>query len=358
MRTNLRAGFASHWTSEDPTDKDGLKCLAFGPDGSYMVVPCSSVLCPFWKGEAAEKFCSNKKQVDYLAFCGPDQHYVLYSDGSWEHKLPSKLVELIETEGVSWISFGSDSYILESAEGELRWNNIPEQLAVKLQEWRRGLVSVSLGKENTYCAIFKSGPVWSHGVPELLDTMLKTKTVPDTHASIETFDAVWLSAYDDRFYLQYNGGAAYWDCGECSQFTRMMQCHDTLRPQEIFYSNESIAPTFSDGRSIYDAAQGLNQGSLHITDFPLIQVFRIGSSLFSRNNRRLWAFRNSGVDWVPVIYVHRPSYARGLKNEKRFTYATLADFKQAETCSHIAAARSSLRRSNTAGANGTQSGVG
>ncbi|CAE7438060.1 unnamed protein product [Symbiodinium natans] len=87
----------------------------------------------------------------------------------------------------------------------------------------------------------------------------------------------------------------------------MMQCDTMLCPEDVYYTNDSISSTFSDGRSIYDAAASFNTHSLRVTDFPLMHVFRSGSCYFSRNNRHLWVFRNSGVDLVPVKLVRRPA---------------------------------------------------
>ena len=41
-----------------------------------------------------------------------------------------------------------------------------------------------------------------------------------------------------------------------------------------------------------------------MTDIPMMEVFKQGSSYFSKINRRLWAFRNSGVRSAPVPSFH------------------------------------------------------
>ena len=203
-----------------------LTCLAFGPAQSYIVIPHSDSFRVFWKSGLADSL--RKSDVEHLAFEGTDGYYVRYSDGNAAWKLHPDLGKLIKREGVKWIAFGSEGYIFMSESGGLRWWNIPDELE-QLLESDETLVSVAVGQGSAYVAIFEKEYMWGGDVPRPLEKMLRTKTVPGTKQKINSFDAVWLSAYDDRYFLQYNGGATQWNSVD-TYFDTMMSCDKMVNP--------------------------------------------------------------------------------------------------------------------------------
>lgn len=287
-----------------------MECVAFGPQDSYVVVPTSEDFVSFGHGELSLSWLQDESSIAHAAYSGDDGYFVRYEDGRSEWRLHPKLGKLIKREGVEWIKFGSDdSYIFKSDEGQLHWYNLPDELDRRLKSSRPSdeLVSVGLGSNRSYVAIFPTDFIWHGCVPDTLVQILQTGKIPGKKkATVETLDAVWLSAYDKRFYLEYNGGAAYWS-GLNSYFDTMMTCDAMLNPLEISYTQDSISASFADGRSIYDAAKSLNNQTMRITDFPMINVFEHAGRYFSKNNRRLWAFRNSGVRFAPVRIIAKPS---------------------------------------------------
>merc|ERR1712216_449128 len=110
------------------------------------------------------------------------------------------LGKLVKKEGVKWITFGQNgSYIFEDASGVMHWWNIPDGLEKELKSrWKSQIVSISLGQfPNSYVAIFDDYKYWSK-IPDDLATMLKSSKVrKDT---VHSFDKVWLSSYDSKYY--------------------------------------------------------------------------------------------------------------------------------------------------------------
>ena len=69
-----------------------------------------------------------------------------------------------------------------------------------------------------------------------------------------------------------------------------------IDPALVRFSQASIRDTFQNGRTIADLARGLRDGSVAPRDVPPIRVVERGGKLFTLDNRRLWAFREAGVD--------------------------------------------------------------
>eukprot|EP00928_Gymnodinium_smaydae_P050634 TRINITY_DN34195_c0_g1_i1.p1 TRINITY_DN34195_c0_g1~~TRINITY_DN34195_c0_g1_i1.p1 ORF type:complete len:315 (-),score=17.80 TRINITY_DN34195_c0_g1_i1:201-1145(-) len=303
------------YSDESMDSTTGMACVAFGPNGQFVAIPEDSDYPAFWSSTLADDLMKkNKKTIVDIAFAMDNQYYVEHDDGSSSWSLHPDLSKLIKKVGVTWITFGpSGTYVFKCAEGVLHWWGIPAELEKHLKSNSNDdCLCVSLGQNDSYVVIFKSSYYWC-GVPERLSKALNTKRNGKT--KIDTFDYVWLSAYDSRYYLEYNGGAAIWS--GCSEyFDSMMQCDQMMNPLELFYTNDSISATFSDGKSIYDTARDLNNGKLSITEVPMMEVFAVGDSYFSKNNRRLWSFRNSGVKLAPMKTVKAPKNSNSLPKRR------------------------------------------
>lgn len=88
-----------------------------------------------------------------------------------------------------------------------------------------------------------------------------------------------------------------------------------LKPSEIFYSQDSVASKFQDGRDLNQTAQMLLLKELDPEDLPVIQVVRrIDGKYYTLDNRRLYVFRvgqyNGVTAKVPIQLVVEQLYHR------------------------------------------------
>ena len=74
-------------------------------------------------------------------------------------------------------------------------------------------------------------------------------------------------------------------------------------PAEIRYSQDTISPRYSDGRTVQETRDALASGEISYDDLPTIRVVRWDDgNLWSLDHRRLWAVRESDVyDTITVI---------------------------------------------------------
>ena len=73
----------------------------------------------------------------------------------------------------------------------------------------------------------------------------------------------------------------------------------SVDPNTVRFSQDSIKPTFKDGRTIDDLAAGLRSGEVKPGDVPPVRVVNRDGELFTLDNRRLEAFRRADV---PIPY--------------------------------------------------------
>jgi len=89
--------------------------------------------------------------------------------------------------------------------------------------------------------------------------------------------------------------------------------HRKVRLHDIRFSQDSISPVLSDGRSAEQATEDLKSGKMQITDFPTIKVVELASLTWSLDNRRLLCMQTAFArQRDKMIDVHVES----LKNEK------------------------------------------
>ena len=74
-------------------------------------------------------------------------------------------------------------------------------------------------------------------------------------------------------------------------------------PQKIRYTQDSISKKFRDGSSVDDMISGLKNGSITPDDVPSIQVFKKDGALYSLDNRRLYAFKQAGMNKINIKMV-------------------------------------------------------
>ncbi|CAE7208238.1 unnamed protein product [Symbiodinium pilosum] len=78
-----------------------------------------------------------------------------------------------------------------------------------------------------------------------------------------------------------------------------------MDPRTIRYSQESISPKFAGGKDVRTTSKELREGAISVSDVPPIHVFRWNGKWHSSDNRRLWTFKDAGVESVPVIYIDK-----------------------------------------------------
>ena len=70
------------------------------------------------------------------------------------------------------------------------------------------------------------------------------------------------------------------------------RCQNAKR---INFTQDSISPTFRDGRSLDSTIQALKKGTLKPNDLPEIRIFEKNGKLYSLDNRRLYCAQQAGV---------------------------------------------------------------
>lgn len=279
--------------------------LALGPNGCFVAI--TKGFPSFWGGcnDNINRLLKGNCVVT-VAFSGAKNFYIGYSDGTFVFNLHRELAKLIKQDsGAKWIAFGpQESYIYRGSNGQLRWWGISPAMTKKINEKKWSVKWATLGRGDSWLVMFEDGSYWRNELPAQLEQYIWSQKV-SKKAHITSLDRVWLSAYDDRYYLEYNGGAAKWHTSS-AYFACMMACDDMIPPDQIFYTQDSISATFRDGKSIYDTARDVNKGWVEITAIPAIEVYNHNGGYYSVNNRRLWVFRNSGVQTVPVKIIKAP----------------------------------------------------
>ena len=73
-------------------------------------------------------------------------------------------------------------------------------------------------------------------------------------------------------------------------------------PQDIRFSQDSISSRFKNGNSVSDTIDKLKTGELTAKDFPNIRVVKRDGKLYTLDNRRLYCFKEAGLESIPVIF--------------------------------------------------------
>lgn len=103
----------------------------------------------------------------------------------------------------------------------------------------------------------------------------------------------------------------------CANFMR-------LNPQDIHYSQPSIAAVFQDGRSIFNTLNRLRSGALTSDEIETIKVFKTRNQWWSADNRRLWCFREAGLALI-VVKIAKKRVA-----QQKFWFAQVNDGESIE----------------------------
>jgi hypothetical protein len=70
----------------------------------------------------------------------------------------------------------------------------------------------------------------------------------------------------------------------------------TLKANEVRFTQNSIKSTFKNGDSVDALIQGLKSGNVSANDIPAIRIFEKDGIFYSLDNRRLYAFKQAGIE--------------------------------------------------------------
>ena len=76
-----------------------------------------------------------------------------------------------------------------------------------------------------------------------------------------------------------------------------------MNPQHVRYIQDSIARKFRCGRMVEHTTDMLKIKEITPDDIPPIRVFEMNGHIHTEDNRRLYAFKKSGILSVPVVRI-------------------------------------------------------
>ena len=237
----------------------------------------------------------NQQNIPLKEFAmGDDNNYFAsYQNGGSCYLMPDvpRLSSQYEV-NVHCATIGPDSSYIVLSEAGISWNRVPSR-ANQLIETRNNssLVWASLGINGTYFLMYSDGKTyWDSNNNKSLDKILSGN---------KPIEKVNLCASSPNYFVLFADGSSAWAVSHSLDNEILSDIR--MSPQNIAYLNSSIKKTFSDGRSIKETMYGLRNESISVDDIPAITVIEHDGRTYSLNNRRLWAFKESGVESIPVI---------------------------------------------------------
>lgn len=193
------------------------------------------------------------------------------------------------------VAIGGDStYLFVGSNGEMKWVlHRGKDSAGDLVTWKGTPVLVALGKDDRYYMEFQDGTTYWKGIDWKGIDGPKDET--PTFFALSPDDAGYFTAYPTR---------KAWNVSQ--EFNNFFLSDQYLSPFEIYYTNKSCARSFVCGRSMQGVVDDLHANKITEDDIPCMQVFQYANKWFSKDNRRLWVFRQAAFSSVPVQVVATP----------------------------------------------------
>ncbi|KAJ1557630.1 hypothetical protein HK096_006191, partial [Nowakowskiella sp. JEL0078] len=229
----------------------------------------------------------NSSEPTILAFSG-DCYYVQFPDQSYW-----------SLEQVEFGDNGCASYFVKFSDGSTAWNKLHN----KINGHQKSLPGVSClkfaeyGYDSAYFVMFENGSYSWYSTDDDFDEAMEDASNRNGIYFVRL-------APDDSsiYYVKYGDGTSVWSVSD--DFSRAASCTKHIRISQIQYTQDSISQFFQDGRSVKKLAKHLKNGSVSVYDIPYIECFVDENGIWwSNDNRRLWAFREAGLEEVPVIKV-------------------------------------------------------
>ena len=92
-----------------------------------------------------------------------------------------------------------------------------------------------------------------------------------------------------------------------------------IDPTKVRYTQNSISKYFKNSDQPVDKlVEGLKSGTISPSEIPPIKIFEMNGGIYSLDNRRLYAFKQAGID-IPYEYATPNEINKALRNEKLST---------------------------------------
>lgn len=280
-----------------------LRIAALGPDSSYYIQ--FSDAAAGWCGlpiPLSNKLKGRQKSlppVSLLALGPSAEYFVQFQDGKcyWGGGLETFAASVYSHNStVEHVAFGPDGgWFIRFTDGCLDWWNLPADLANRLRGRQRHLPSmqqVALDDRGGYWVEFTNGFTWWGGLDSSLAEGLK-----DDSPSRVVFGC------EGDYHMWRQDGSTCWRVSSQS-FDKALG-FIFLDPDVIRFTQNSINEKFTCylNYTIYDLADDLQTGHVCAGAIERIRVVNVGGTYWSLDNRRLWAFKEAGLNVVPVKIV-------------------------------------------------------
>jgi len=188
------------------------------------------------------------------------------------------------------------SYVIRH-EGGLFWCGIPSRLGKLLANRCGSIEFVSLGFNETFFVRYSDGKWFWNVHSDELEEILLTRN--------DIFKLYLCPDNDNVYCIHYENspkGTFEWRGDLGNAFDNLARTRRYMNPTEIQYTKDIISEAFASGDSIQATANMLSSG-FPVENIPAIRVVQHNTNFFSLDNRRLWAFKESGIQSVPVSFV-------------------------------------------------------
>ncbi|CAF1155924.1 unnamed protein product [Adineta ricciae] len=253
-----------------------------------------------------------KSAIEFLTLGPDDQWFLRFSNGDVGYNVEYDGLEHELERSTSlpykvWFN-SNNGYVIQDDALKCSWESVPFDFHNKLNGRQKSLPKVSdiaFGPNDTWWVSFQDETArWSPDLPSYIVRQLnKTK-----YLVLDPMDHT-------NYFMVKDNGSFEWQVND--DFDNDMNNDDDeddviyMDPKDIRYTQTSISHRFSNGESIHDVRDDLNNRVLSVSDIPMINVVRTRSgNSWSLNNRRLWCFRHAqNIYRIPVRIVdERPSW--------------------------------------------------
>ena len=241
---------------------------------------------------------NNRKQrnsaISIFAMGDGDDHFALYEDGAWDYSLSALSAKPLDSDlkqRIHCVTLGPKGSYIIIGDSHIIAQSLPFDVERTIESKKSSLRWASLGVNGSYFLMFGDGTFYWDVEDLSLDSQLKR--------SKKTIKRLYLSPTAPHYFILFEDGSCSWSASV--SFANTMNMTTEMAPGKIAYLSTKIKQTFDCGRPILDTMYGLKHKKMDVYDIPCIAVVKYKDVYYSLDNRRLWAFKTSGVDSVPVI---------------------------------------------------------
>eukprot|EP01084_Bolivina_argentea_P273856 466611_1 len=295
MPSLIALGPEDAWVVQDDTKFNDISWSSGLPDNAFNVL------------NGCDASANNKNNaLKIFAMGDNDDYFVSYINGDWQYSGIPDLDDALFKSDVSCFALGPNSSYITITDACVAWNNVPSEADKILKKKSSQLVWASLGCDDTYFFMFADGSYCWDVSASLNKILLGCKRI----------NKLYLCASSENYFIQYGDGSVCWSVSV--SFCNKMEVDQYMSPGEIAYLNSSIKNTFSCGTPIQVTMEGLKSKQIAVEDIPAVHVVKYKDVVYSLNNRRLWAFKNSGIGKIPVILKKPDALFISLLNKKLY----------------------------------------